>query len=351
MKILLIGSFDLYLHPYIEYYLRAISRNNNEYKVIYWNRSGQNCRQDKHFIPFQYKMDTLKGKIHKIKGYYKFYSYTKKIIKLNHFDNIVFLTTQTMLLFFNIARKQYKNKYIYDYRDVTFENNLIAKKIISKCILFSNKTIISSPGFMKQFKNINKNHFIMCHNDNNSGLEIKSRNHIIGNTIIISMWGLIRQPRYICKFIKLLKNDDRFIFQIFGTGYIDCIQKYLDKYNVNNVVIFGKYNRDEIEKICDKTDILFNCYSNNSIQEKALTVKMYDAIRYDIPMIVQKESFMDKYLYENGASHISIDIDNNEVNIDDLYNEIKTITFNYDKIRCKIKTDNLNFEKYLQSML
>ena len=39
-----------------------------------------------------------------------------------------------------------------------------------------------------------------------------------------------------------------------------------------------------------------NLYENDKQQKAALTVKLYDGIRYGLPMIIAKDSYMEEYI-------------------------------------------------------
>ena len=72
MEVLIIGSFDIYLHPYVEKYISILEKNNIDYRFIYWNREGANDF-NKSNIPFNYSINGC-NKIKKIYGYFNFYS-------------------------------------------------------------------------------------------------------------------------------------------------------------------------------------------------------------------------------------------------------------------------------------
>lgn len=53
---------------------------------------------------------------------------------------------------------------------------------------------------------------------------------------------------------------------------------------------------EQIKTFAEQTDILLNLYDNEGKQEYALTAKLYDGIRYGIPMLISKGSFMESFI-------------------------------------------------------
>lgn len=311
MRVLLVGSFDLHLHPYSEKYIRICKEQNIYFKFIYWNRSGYAIPEEDYFEPFDYRMDTYQSAIHKVNGYLKFYRFVRNYIRKEKFDKIVFFATQTMVIFSRIALKKYKGKFIFDFRDETYEKYGFYKNIVKKCILASKNTVISSPGFKLLFSDVADSKFVLCHNTKGEFKEAKIEK-VPCDKIRISFWGMVRQPKYYEKVFKVFGNNDKYVLNFYGAGYEKDMAEIIENNHYSNIHLNGKYTQDMIPNFAANTDLLLNCYSNNSIQKNALTVKMYEAIEYGIPMIVQKDSYMDKYLYDNGIDHISIDFDNFE---------------------------------------
>lgn len=325
MRVLLIGSFDLYLHPYSKKYIDFFKGKKIDIKFIFWNRSLKKIEANDIYVPFNYQMNSYQSLIKKINGYLKYRTFVKEYLKKNYFDKLVIFTTQTMFLFSWYVLKKYKDKYIFDYRDETYEKYSFYRKRVEKCILYSKYTVISSPGFISNFKMQYDNKFVMCHNSK-SNLQISPQKND-SDIIRISFWGMIRQPKYYKKIFLFFKNDNRFIINLYGNGYEKEMLKIIDELDCHNVYMHGEYDQHQIIDFVRNTDILLNCYSNNSIQKNAITVKMYEGIKYKIPMLIQKGSFMDAYLTNNNYPHISIDFDNDNIELttDDVIEQFKSI--------------------------
>ena len=352
MKILLIGCFDLHMHPYYKKYFDILSETDCDYTMIYWNRSGKidNNNLDKHLLPFNEKINTYASRKSKIMSYIKYRKFVKGVINSKTYDKTIFLTTQTMVYFFDYAIFKYKNRYIFDYRDETYEKNALYKYLVNLCLKKSYLNVFSSPGFLTQFPKIPDNKNIICHNNKKyfSGVNLHK---IDCDKIRLTFWGQVRLPDYFLKLIKVFENDERFIVNFHGEGENDKLIKYVSNNCIKNVFFTGSYQQNDILKFAENTDFVINCYSNNSYQKLALTVKMYEAIDFKLPMIIQKRSYMENFLIANNYPFFSIDLD--DVNN---YDKIKTSLLEYkvnftDDVKKRIEKDESLFKQRILNFL
>lgn len=352
MKILIVGCFDLLMHPYSEKYIEIFNANDIDFDMIYWNRSGDR-KPGNHYIPFQFPLNTYSSRISKLKGYVKYRNFVLSYLRSKRYDRVVFLTTQTMVFFFPIAFKKFKHKYIFDYRDETYESNIVYRMIVQMCIHNSFKVAISSPGFIKLFNTSCKDKFVLCHNAKKTFNSIPITKLPYTKTRIV-YWGQIRLPEYFIKIIRIFENDPHFELHFHGEGNSEALIKYVKENNINNVFFSGRFNQDEIEEFAINTDILMNCYPNDSYQKLALTVKMYEGIGFGIPMLLQKGSFMSEYLKNNEYPFIEVDFDN-VVNPDSIKSTIQSFNkgrMDKNRIVDVIHEDQVKFnheiEKFIQ---
>lgn len=325
MKVLIIGCFDLLMHPYSRKYIEILEMYHVDYDMIYWNRSSDD-NHEKHYCPFQFPLNTYSSRLKKIKGYYKYRQFVLGYIKSGEYDKIIFLTTQTMVYFFNFALGKYKNKYIFDYRDETYESNKLFKNIVLICIKNSHKVVMSSPGFIKLFDKYIKDKFVLCHNTKNNFCNISIKK-TPSTKIRITYWGQIRLPEYFIKIIKAFENDTRFELNFHGEGNSEPLIQFVKRNKINNVFFSGRFTQGDITKFASETDFLINCYPNDSYQKLALTVKMYEGISFGIPMLVQKGSFMSEYLKKYGYPFVEVDFDGS-----DNHNSLKNSILDFDNI-------------------
>lgn len=83
-------------------------------------------------------------------------------------------------------------------------------------------------------------------------------------------------------------------------------QKHCEKYH--NIVFIGRYTVDQIPSFVEQTDVLLNLYENDEQQKLAMTVKLYDGIRYGLPMLISKGSYMGELMQTNDFVYVT-DVD------------------------------------------
>ena len=165
--IAVIGFSDLHVMQFLEKYTNVFDKYDIDYKVIYWNRSlvENNIKNKEKYISFDYKINTYQPFYKKILGFLKYARFVRKLINKNKYEKLVILTTQTAIPLYDILIKKYKDKYIYDYRDITKEFKLsFYKKMVIKMIKNSKYTMFSSKGFIKALNLENSNKILIANN-------------------------------------------------------------------------------------------------------------------------------------------------------------------------------------------
>lgn len=346
-KVGIVAFHNLHLMQFLYKYTDILDRRGIPYDVIYWNRNPNSEIEAKKFrgnaIPFSYEMDNYQPKYKKVTGFIKCILFMSKKIRENQYDKIIFLTTQTILpLFFTAMR--YKEKYIYDYRDITYEKNKLAKKMIQKLIQNSYVTCMSSMGFKKIVGDNEK--ILQSHNCSEITYEKVDKKK--NEKLRITFWGMVRQIEFNQKICDIFGNDERLILTYHGEGYCNRLKEYCNKKNYHNIYFTGRYRTTEIKGFAEETDVLLNVYENDAQQKLAMTVKYYDGIRYGIPMIVAKDSYMEENLKNNKAVYF-MDVDHPNVNelLEWCQMIAKQNKYFYQKELDKIKEDDKIFEERL----
>ena len=347
----IIGFANLRIMQYLKKYTDILDTENIEYEVVYWNRDGEKEKVDFKgaIVPFEYVINTHQSFHKKIGGFLKYTHFMYKMIKQRKYEKLIILTSQTAVPLFKILLGKYKNKYIFDYRDITKEKIAPYKKLVQKLIKNSYFTAISSMGFKKVIGESDK--YVMSHNCSN--LQFEETKERKDDKINISFWGLVRHIELNKNICDVFGNDERFNLYYHGEGFYKELKEYCDEKKYNNVYITGRYNRDEIKGFADNADIIHCVYDNNYITAPTLAVKLYDAVRYKKPILVQKGSYVEEFLkkYEIG---FSFDI-NNDVK-EKIYDWFKSknaekVIANYDKLLQDIVSDDINFEKRLMEFV
>ena len=343
-KIALIGFHNLYLMQFLYKYTDILDENNIKYDVIYWDRDMDSTIKAKAFngrkIIFRYKMSNYQAKHRKILGFVKCLRFMLETIRKNKYDRIILLTTQTVFPLYMLSRTVRKTPFIFDYRDITYEGNGLCKKIIRKIIEKSEFTAISSQGFKSILGDSSK--FVVSHNTSNLKNEWSKKQ--TASNIRLVYWGMIRQLEFNKKICDAFGNALGFELVYHGEGKDSDLKEYCNQKGYSNVKFTGRYTVDQIPLFVSKTDILMNLYENDEQQKLAVTVKLYDGIRFGLPMLVSKNSYMEDIMKDN-AHVFAMDIDSTDISeVEEWYRTLDKDKYPYDGELEKINLDEECFK-------
>ena len=157
MKCLIIAFHPRSMTHYVNAYETAMKEAGVLYDVLFWDRFS-NGDLDKINNEFTlHRVCTLGGnKVRKIPAFIYFRNKLKHIIENDSYDKIVVLNTMPGVLLSDILLKKYRNKYILDIRDYTYEKFRFYKYRVERLIDKSFFTAISSEGFKEFLGNSSK---------------------------------------------------------------------------------------------------------------------------------------------------------------------------------------------------
>lgn len=298
MKILILGFTKIKYMPYMNFYLDNINMSQHEVHLLYWNRDLKEediSLKNIKFHEFKYYQEDEVSKVSKIKSFFKYRNYAINILRKEKFDFVIALHSLTGVIISDKLKK-YKNNYIFDYRDSTYEKFLPFKWIIGELVKNSYATFVSSDGFRRFLPQKYKNKIYTSHNllqDSLKHREDKEKYGIESNKIRIAFWGFIRHEEINIEIIKKVSLDDRFELHYYGKEQQTALKlkKYVLDNNIKNVFFHGEYKPEERYKFILQTDIIHNVYFDNNMM-LAMGNKYYDGVIFRIPQICMKGSFM-----------------------------------------------------------
>lgn len=298
---IMIGIFcliDLEYIPYLKKYTEYFDNIGVNYEIIYWQRESSAPTYKENTLPFIYKLDLSTPKLKKVNGFLKFRKYLISILDENRYDKVVVLSTLTGIIIHKKLINKYKNKMIFDIRDFTYENIPIYKIIEKKLIDATYKTVISSNGFKSFLPNSDK--YILCHNIVMS--EINENSHFKKNTngkLELTFIGAVRHFNLDKEVVDCFSKDERYklVFHGYGASF-DLLNEYASN---KKVLLTGKYNRNDKEKLLKSTDIINSYYDDKNIVNKySISNKYYDSVIYKIPLWSNPNTYMGSLAIANG---------------------------------------------------
>lgn len=309
-KIVLIGFTKICYMPYLYFYLNRVKKNEYEIHLIYWDRDKKedvSLSNDVFLHSYKYEIEDTMPLYKKIPGILGFSKFAKKELEEINADKLIVMHSTTALTIYRYLKKKYYNKYIFDYRDVTYEKFIFYKMLISKIVKNSYITFISSNDFRMYLPTI-KNKIYLSHNTDKFVLDkyyfnSMKKDNEIKYPIRIAFWGLIRHTDYNKKIIKKIGMDERYQLHYYGRATGEDLKLLLEsEKKYNNIFFHGEYMPHEREVFAKNTDIIHNLYSNQDpTTPHAMGNKFYDGLIFKIPQLCTSGSYMGRVCTEYGV--------------------------------------------------
>ncbi|MDF1616955.1 hypothetical protein [Petrocella sp. FN5] len=334
-------------------YTDFLDRNEIPYDVIYIDKYGES-EENNAVDTYSYQLSINRewNFLRKLRRYYGFHSFAKKIIKGKDYDFLIVWNSFTAIMFIDLLVLKFKGKYAFNIRDYNFEKIPFVYFLMKLIIKKSSFTTISSYGFKKFLP---KHEYLSIHSFNeNILLNIEPRENMSRKSlpIRISFIGYVRFFENDKKLIDLLGNDNRFIVQFFGEG-AQYLKEYAEDNNYKNVICVGRFKPSDTSSFLAITDIVNNLYGYGKIElDTAISIKSYYAAYLNIPILVFKDTYMEEAT--RGFNFIC-DLESQSFP-DDLYNWYTSINHDMLKLNCnqylvEAKQENTYFKSILEKTI
>jgi hypothetical protein len=342
--------------PYLEKYVKILEDEQKEYEVLFWSRDNSDNLYPDNFICFDKNSDLGQHGIIKSVRFLQYGLWLKNIIGFKKYDGLIILTTLSGIILWSTILMKYKDKYIFDIRDYSYEKYKLFFHLEEKIIKYSMFTCISSIGF-KEFLPP-KYDYVIAHNFNYNDLNLRKafKKKPKGSVINLVWNGIVRYFDHQSAIIDRLKNDSRFNIIYHGSGpELDKFKKYCSDNKINNVFFTGAYDNNTKYLLLNDADILNNSYAIKNEVKYAISNKYYDGVIYAIPQLVEVNSFKHKKVSELGIG-IGLDVHNNGFanQLYDYYFDINAIDFNEScnkELQSILKEDEVYLKKISEFVL
>lgn len=291
--IALVFCGDLRYCPYIERYLERIRKTTHDFKVYFWNRSGDLPALDEHYSYYGVASRLNKRKVEKLKDFYQFGKWLARRMDADKPDKVIALSTLTGMLLIRQLKKGYAGRYVFDIRDYSYESNPFFKEAEKELVDASYFTAISSRGF-EEF--LPAHDYVIAHNFSRDEAKIRRTFHRADGTICFAFNGMLRYFSYQKRYLDLLGNDERFKLIYHGDGpEAEQYQAYCRENRILNVTFTGRYDNAQKPELLSGAHIINNCYGNPFGTDKrvkyAVSNKFYDGMIYHIPQLVEPDGY------------------------------------------------------------
>lgn len=305
MKILIVGFAKIKYMPYANFYLDNIDCEQHEVDFLYWNRDlkaedTSNYRKITLHEFRCYQEDNV-SRLLKIKSFFKFRQHVKKLLKAKKYDFVIVLHTMAAVLLQDVWSREYGNRFIFDYRDSTYERFPVFRWMIANLIKNSRATFTSSDGFRCFFPEDCSYKIYTTHNILMESLGKRSLEHIASDKVRIAFWGFIREEDTNREIISKIAKDERFELHFYGREQATAkrLREYARSIQAENVFFHGEYVPSQRYEFAANTDLIHNIYKNRNMM-LAMSNKYYDSGLFYLPQLCMKGSFMAHMSTESG---------------------------------------------------
>ncbi len=303
MKILIMGFAKIKYMPYVNFYLDQLLNDaapEHEIHLLYWNRDLKQEDTDRLgrciLHEFRCYQEDDVSRSSKIGNFLKYRKFAKKVLKRERFDFIFVLHSMPGVLLADTLTSKYRQKYVFDYRDSTYEHFLPYKKVIGALVKHSRATFVSSDGFRrflpeKQKAKIHTSHNLLT--DSLSHRDQRAQNGCPSDKIRIAFWGFIRHEQINRVLIERIAKDDRFELHYYGREQQVAfhLKAFAAEIHAENVRFHGEYKPEDRYEFVKNTDLIHNVYLDSNTL-LAMGNKYYDGAIFRIPQICMPGSFM-----------------------------------------------------------
>lgn len=298
MKIAILGFTKIKYLTYMHFYLNQMDLGKDEVHLIYWQRD----RLPDSPLPegvtghaFDYPMSDAVPLRKKVPGILKYGQFAGKTIRRLNPDFLVVLHSTTGVSIYPLLKGTYKKRYIFDYRDVTYEHYGFYRRAVGNIVKNACVSFTSSDGFRKFLppdEEIRTSHNI----SNLSFHEVcKAEPPREAHTPIrIAFWGLIRNQAINEALIERLGGDERFELHYYGRAQgamLEMLNHSTERFS--NVFFHGEYAPDDRLEMARNTDIIHNMYNKtDKTSHIAMGNKYYDGPLFYLPQLCTTGSLM-----------------------------------------------------------
>lgn len=310
MKVCIIGHTERNYLPYMEKYIRFFEENGVEYDVVCWQRE-----ERPRLIPegdLNFYEEAKEGAGNKVRSYLRFRKHILRVLEAGQYDKLIVLTTVPALFLRGCLKKQYKGRYLFDFRDYSHERFSPYRRLVEELIRDSELTTISSKGFLDFLapaENIVVNHNINYWEPVETLPDLKEK-----QVINIGFVGGVRYFDENTCLIDKLKNTFRYQLWYIGKPHADCdLQSYCAQQEVTNVSFVGKFDNAQKPELYRSIDMINSIYGNDSLEvTTALPNRLYEACLFKKPIISSKGTYLGEVIQQYGLG-LALDAEADDV--------------------------------------
>ncbi len=304
MRVLIVGFQSKNYTPFLAHYEAILTAEDVAFDTVFWERD-EGDRFSSAPGPagteYSYRDATGKNVSDKTWRAVRYMRRVRQLMDRKRYDRLVVLTTEPAFFLSRRLLGEYAGRYLFDYRDVTFERLAPFRHRIDRVIARSYATFFSSEGFARQFSPHDTVHLVhnVAHDVPVSpeAADLRQR-HPVG----IGFIGFVRYPRENESLITALADNPAYTLSYAGTAFRGAdLGDYARRVGARNVTATGHYLNTDKPRLYASVDIINAIYSLDAPEVRlALPNKLYDAALYKKPILATRGTYLAEVVEERG---------------------------------------------------
>lgn len=317
----------------IKIYTDYFDQENIPYDIICTSRYEDGNNSYRNADVYSYKASSVSdSKIKKLLKYIEFRNYAIKVLKENNYKFTIVWGEHTAVIFSDYLSNH--GHYCVNIRDVGFWKFPFYWKRLTQAVKSSDFSTWCAP---RGVELLPPKDYVIVLNQNKELVSNARIEHSLvktGNKLRIGVVGYIRHVEPTKKLMNVLKNDERFIVQLFGTG-AEELAEYAKEIGMINIEIEGTFTPDKTAELLDRIDVI-NCYCGDGAVDN--TIALGTPIRYGYSTCLYKPAIVSPNTYISDRTNelnIAFTINDMDTFGDDFYDWYYSLNFDEFKTGCE----------------
>lgn len=314
MKVLIIDTAPRDMATYLSPYIKACEDLNVEYDRFIWDRNenGEIEYIGHEIIYHGRAADVGVSQLKKIYPLYRCRLALKHVLREGNYTHLILVNTIAAVILFGFIRRYFKDRYIMDIRDYTYEKYFLYRRRVDQLIMDSSFSVISSRGFYRFLKDNDK--IVIAHNISNQEDIVKESTLQKEKINTIGFVGRVRYEKENWRLIETFANDKSYRLLYAGGVMPGCnLEELCEQRKISNISFWGKFENREKRAIYEHIDIINSLYGNFSLEvTTAVPNRYYDAIIYKKPILASSGTYLGELVREKNLG-IVVDIFHDDV--------------------------------------
>lgn len=293
--------WDRLATPYLAKYEKLLQEAGVAYEVVLWNRTPQKNNP----------VITSEGNIISINlpcrgSFYtrviKFFLWSviaRKVIRKQKYSALIMLSTVPTVLLGDMLLCKFRQRYLFDIRDYTFEGRKPMRKLVMRLINNSALTAISSKGYMRWLDpspKIMVNHNITVENaEEYTAPDLKCR-----DVLRFAFVGNVRLDTQTEALLLQLKDRSDFEQHFYGRVLPSCpIERIAEENHVGNLILHGAFDVTQKQRFFKDIELLNAVYANAQREEDIplgdstpIPNRLYDCLVFYRPLVASRGTYL-----------------------------------------------------------